>query len=64
MVREGRTRSHFVVAPPDLAALLKARPDLIYLLTVLVALLEGPASGAVMGRSMVTGPTVMGISGA
>jgi rod shape-determining protein MreD len=29
--------------------LLKARPDLIYLLTVLVALLEGPSSGAVMG---------------
>jgi rod shape-determining protein MreD len=29
--------------------LLKARPDLIYLLTVLVALMEGPASGAVMG---------------
>jgi len=29
--------------------LLKARPDLMYLLTVLVALLEGPASGAVLG---------------
>jgi rod shape-determining protein MreD len=29
--------------------LLKARPDLIYLLTVLIALLEGPAAGAVMG---------------
>jgi len=29
--------------------LLKARPDLIYLLTILVALLEGPASGAVVG---------------
>ena len=29
--------------------LLKARPDLIYLLTILVALLEGPASGAVIG---------------
>lgn len=29
--------------------LLKARPDLMYLLTVLVALLEGPASGAVIG---------------
>jgi len=29
--------------------LLKARPELIYLLTVLVALLEGPASGAVLG---------------
>jgi rod shape-determining protein MreD len=29
--------------------LLKARPELIYLLTVLVALLEGPAAGAVMG---------------
>jgi len=29
--------------------LLDARPDLIYLLTILVALLEGPASGAVIG---------------
>jgi rod shape-determining protein MreD len=29
--------------------LLKAQPELIYLLTVLVALLEGPAAGAVMG---------------
>jgi rod shape-determining protein MreD len=29
--------------------LLKAQPDLMYLLTVLVALLEGPASGAVIG---------------
>jgi rod shape-determining protein MreD len=29
--------------------LLKAQPDLMYLLTVLVALLEGPASGAVLG---------------
>ena len=29
--------------------LLKAQPDLMYLLTVLVALLEGPASGAVVG---------------
>jgi rod shape-determining protein MreD len=29
--------------------LLKARPELMYLLTVLVALLEGPASGAVIG---------------
>jgi rod shape-determining protein MreD len=29
--------------------LLKARPDLIYLLTILIALLEGPASGAVIG---------------
>ena len=29
--------------------LLKAQPDLMYLLTVLVALLEGPTSGAVLG---------------
>ena len=29
--------------------LLKAQPELMYLLTILVALLEGPASGAVMG---------------
>jgi rod shape-determining protein MreD len=29
--------------------LLDARPDLMYLLTILVALLEGPASGAVIG---------------
>ena len=29
--------------------LLKARPDLIYLLTILIALLEGPASGAQIG---------------
>jgi rod shape-determining protein MreD len=29
--------------------LLDARPELMYLLTILVALLEGPASGAVIG---------------
>jgi rod shape-determining protein MreD len=29
--------------------LLDARPELIYLLTILVALLEGPATGAVIG---------------
>jgi rod shape-determining protein MreD len=36
-------------APPNGFTLARARPELMYLITIVIAMLEGPASGAVTG---------------